>query len=58
MATDTGTRTLCFSFHKLILLAWGADLPGSPIVAVNDTWEHLTTFLVPVRVWSDETADH
>lgn len=37
--------------------AWGADLPGSPIIAVNDTWEHLTTFLVPVREWSDGTAD-
>jgi hypothetical protein len=37
--------------------AWGADLPGSPIIAVNDTWEHLTTFMVPVREWSDGTAD-
>ena len=37
---------------------WGAGLPGSPIFAFNDTWEHLTTFLVPVRVWSDGTADH
>jgi len=37
--------------------AWGADLPGSPIIAFNDTWERLTTFLVPVRQWSDGTAD-
>ena len=37
--------------------AWGADLPGSPIFAFNDIWEHLTTFLVPVRQWSDGTAD-
>lgn len=37
--------------------SWGADLPGSPIIAFNDTWEHLTTFLVPVRQWSDGTAD-
>jgi hypothetical protein len=37
--------------------AWGAGLPGSPIFAFNDTWEHLTTFLVPVREWSDGTAD-
>ena len=36
---------------------WGADLPGSPILAFNATWEHLTTFLVPVRKWSDGTAD-
>jgi len=38
--------------------AWGADLPGSPIIAVNDSWERLTTFMVPVREWSDGTADH
>ncbi len=37
--------------------AWGADLPGSPIIAFNDTWERMTTFLVPVRQWSDGTAD-
>lgn len=37
--------------------AWGAGLPGSPIIAFNDTWERLTTFLVPVREWSDGTAD-
>src|SRR5271166_4154731 len=37
--------------------AWGAGLPGSPIFAFNDTWEHMTVFLVPVRQWSDGTAD-
>ena len=37
--------------------AWGAELPGSPIYAFNDTWEHLTTYLVPVREWSDGTED-
>ncbi|HMK31281.1 MAG TPA: hypothetical protein VK473_16475 [Terriglobales bacterium] len=37
--------------------AWGADLPGSPIIAFNQSWERLTTFLVPVRQWSDGTAD-
>jgi hypothetical protein len=37
--------------------AWGADLPGSPVISFNDTWEHLTTFLVPVRRWSDGTPD-
>ena len=36
---------------------WGANLAGSPIIALDDTWEHLTTFLVPVRAWSDGTAD-
>ena len=37
--------------------AWGAGLPGSPILAFNDTWEHLVIYLVPVRQWSDGTAD-
>ncbi len=37
--------------------AWGADLPGSPVIAFNDTWEHMVVFLVPVRRWSDGTAD-
>jgi len=37
--------------------AWGAGLPGSPILAFNDTWEHLITFLVPVRQWSDGSPD-
>ena len=37
--------------------AWGADLPGSPVLASNATWEHLITFLIPVRKWSDGTLD-
>ena len=37
--------------------AWGAGVQGSPIFAFNDTWEGLTVFLVPVRQWSDGTAD-
>ena len=36
---------------------WGAGLQGSPIFAFNDAWEQLTIFLVPVRQWSDGTAD-
>jgi len=38
--------------------AWGADLPGSPVLSFNDTREHLVTYLVPVRQWSDGTPDH
>ena len=37
--------------------AWGAGAQGSPIFAFNDKWEGLTIFLVPVRQWSDGTAD-
>jgi hypothetical protein len=35
---------------------WGADLPGSPVMALNDPEERLTIFLVPVGQWSDGTA--
>ncbi len=49
---------LMFFFSDTVPAMWGADLPGSPILSVNDTWEHLITFLVPVRTWSDGTADH
>jgi len=36
---------------------WGAGVQGSPILAFDDKWENLTIFLVPVRQWSDGTAD-
>ena len=48
---------LMFFFSQTEPAAWGADLPGSPIFSVSDTWEHLTTFLVLVRRWSDGTPD-
>ena len=48
---------LMFFYSRTDPAAWGADLPGSPIRAFDDTWEHLTTFLVPVRQWSDGTTD-
>ena len=39
--------------------AWGADLPGSPIIALQSPEERLTTFLIPVGRWSDGTqANH
>jgi hypothetical protein len=48
---------LMFFYSQTDPAIWGADLPGSPIIAFNDTREHLTTFLIPVRRWSDGTAD-
>jgi hypothetical protein len=35
--------------------AWGAGLPGSPVLAFKGT-EGMTVFLVPVGKWSDGTA--
>ncbi len=36
---------------------WGADLPGSPILKLDNAPDRLTIFLVPVRKWSDDTVD-
>jgi hypothetical protein len=35
--------------------AWGANLPGAPIIGVKDTLGRLTLFLIPVGHWSDGT---
>jgi hypothetical protein len=48
---------LMFFFSQAEPAAWGADLPGSPIIAFRDTWEGLIVFLIPVREWSDGTSD-
>jgi len=37
-------------------LAWGAGLPGSPVIGFKDTQDRLTVFLIPVAKWSDGTA--
>ena len=37
-------------------IAWGAGLPGSPILAFDDTPDRLTVFMIPVGRWSDGTA--
>ncbi len=38
--------------------AWGADVPGSPIISGKVPEDRLTIFMVPVEKWSDGTADH
>jgi hypothetical protein len=37
--------------------AWGADLPGSPIIAGEEVPNRMTVFLVPITKWSDGTPD-
>ncbi|HZD77501.1 MAG TPA: hypothetical protein VE218_10875 [Acidobacteriaceae bacterium] len=37
--------------------AWGANLPGSPILADDDTADRMTVFMVPIATWSDGTPD-
>lgn len=35
--------------------AWGAGLPGSPVLGFKDTPNRLTVFRIPVGRWSDGT---
>ena len=35
--------------------SWGADLPGSPVLATVDPEERVTILMVPVGTWSDGT---
>lgn len=48
---------LMFYLSETDPAAWGAGLPGSPILASSDTREHLTEFVVVVQRWSDGTED-
>jgi hypothetical protein len=36
--------------------AWGAGLPGAPLIGVKDELGRMTVFLIPVGKWSDGTA--
>jgi hypothetical protein len=36
--------------------AWGANLPGSPVIAADDPQERTTIMMVVVHKWSDGTA--
>lgn len=46
---------LMFFAPKTDSAEWGADLPGSPIITFQNPEERMTTFLIPVRRWSDGT---
>jgi len=46
---------LMFYFSQTDPAIWGANLPGSPIIAISDTREHVTTFVIAVQRWSDGT---
>jgi hypothetical protein len=37
--------------------AWGANLPGSPILSNDDAPDRLTIFMIPLARWSDGTPD-
>jgi hypothetical protein len=46
---------LMFFYSDTDSAIWGANLPGSPVVGLNDPAEHLTQFVIPVQRWSDGT---
>lgn len=46
---------LMFFVPQTDAATWGADLPGSPILASVDSLDRLTVFLIPVGKWSDGT---
>lgn len=46
---------LMFFFSDTDPASWGANLPGSPVLAVADPMEHLTQFVIPTQKWSDGT---
>jgi hypothetical protein len=48
---------LMFFVPQTAALTWGAGLPGSPILASQDSAGRSTVFLIPVAKWSDGTAD-
>lgn len=48
---------LMFFAPKTDSNAWGADLPGSPIITFQNFEERMTVFLIPVPRWSDGTLD-
>jgi hypothetical protein len=48
---------LMFFYSDVDPGAWGANVPGSPVLAVADSIEHLTQFVITTPLWSDGTPD-
>jgi hypothetical protein len=48
---------LMFFLPRTKAADWGANLPGSPLFAVDEALEPVTIFMSPVRRWSDGTLD-
>jgi hypothetical protein len=48
---------LMFFYSDTDPAIWGANLPGSPVIAVADPMEHLTQFVITTQRWSDGTED-
>jgi len=48
---------LMFFYSDVDPAIWGANVPGSPIIAVADPLQHLTQFVITTPRWSDGTED-
>lgn len=48
---------LMFFYSDFDPASWGANLPGSPIIAVVDPLERMTQFVMTTPRWSDGTED-
>lgn len=48
---------LMFFYSDTDPAIWGANLPGSPVIAVADPLEHLTQFVIPTLRWSDGSEE-
>jgi len=46
---------IMYFLPKTDAASWGANLPGSPMIAFVDPNEPVTTFFAPVPAWSDGT---
>jgi hypothetical protein len=46
---------LMFFYSDTDPAMWGANLPGSPVIAVADPLQHLTQFVIPTQRWADGT---
>jgi len=46
---------LMFFYSDIEPAAWGANLAGSPVIAIAAPAEHLTQFVIPTQQWSDGT---
>ena len=44
-----------FFYSRFDPANWGANLPGSPVLAMEDPVNHLTGFAIVVQQWSDGT---
>lgn len=48
---------LMFFLHGEPAARWGANLPGSPVMALIDPLDEVTVFMVPLKRWSDGSPD-